>query len=89
MALEKKITVETPKGDFSFNVSLAAHDKYVNELTMTNKIKPATNFLMNTVEDKQRKDLKEVFQSVPGSALNLCSAVIEEYQPDFDLTVKK
>jgi len=89
MALEKQITVEVGDLGLVFNVNLAAHDKYINELTMKEKIKPATNFLIATVAPESKADLKELFKTVPGAALDLSAAVFEEYKPDFDISIKK
>ncbi len=89
MALEKQITVNVGDDELVFNVNLAAHDKYINELTMKDKIKPATNFLTSTVAAESKEPLLKLFKTIPGAALDLSSAVFEEYKPDFDISIKK
>ncbi|WP_462147168.1 putative phage tail assembly chaperone [Pseudoalteromonas gelatinilytica] len=88
MAFEKKITVETPKGEITFSINTTDYNKYLNTTQPNNKVQPATNFLLNTVEDQDAKKLKELVQE-PGAALFLVGAVVEEYQPEFNFTVKK
>ena len=88
MAFDKAITVETPKGDITFNINGVDYNKYLNATQPNNKVQPATNFLLNTVIEADAKKLKELVQD-PGAALFLVGAVIEEYQPEFNFTVKK
>jgi hypothetical protein len=89
MALEKKITVEVGEEELEFNVNLAAHDKYINELSMKDKIKPAVNFLMATIAPENKLALKALFKTIPGASLDLAASVFEEYKPDFDISIKK
>ena len=89
MALEKKIELEVNNVELVFNVNLAAYDKYIDELVPNQKKKPATNFLTSTVASECKEALLKMFQSSPGVAIHLCASVIDEYQPDFDIAVKK
>ncbi|MBB1338188.1 putative phage tail assembly chaperone [Pseudoalteromonas sp. SR44-2] len=88
MAFEKNITLETPVGEITFNVNGADYNKYINSTQPNNKVQPATNFLLNTVVEADAKKLKELVQQ-PGAALFLVGAIVEEYQPEFNFTVKK
>jgi len=88
MALEQKVELEVNDQDFEFDVSAAAYNKYLNSSNAVNKIQPAHNFLMAVVNDKHKKALKELLKQ-PGAPLHLVSALIEEYQPEFNITVKK
>ncbi|ENN96910.1 MULTISPECIES: putative phage tail assembly chaperone [Pseudoalteromonas] len=88
MAFDKKITLETPVGDITFNVNASDYNKYINSTQPNNKVQPATNFVLNTVVQEDAKKLKELVQQ-PGAALFLVGAIVEEYQPEFNFTVKK
>lgn len=88
MAFEQKVTLDVNDVELTFNVNVAAYNKYQNSTTMVNKIQPATNFLMNVVADSDKKSLKEILQQ-PGAALHIVGAIVEEYQPEFNITVKK
>ena len=84
----KKIVIETGEQEFTFNVTGQAYNKYINSTTPTNKIQPATNFLLDTVENEQKKELKALLQQ-PGAALFMLGTLIEDYQPEFNFSVKK
>ena len=84
----KQIIIETDEQEFTFKVTGQAYNKYLNSTTPTNKIQPATNFLLATVEDTQKKDLKTLLQQ-PGAALHMVGTVIEDYTPEFNFSVKK
>ncbi|KZN61556.1 putative phage tail assembly chaperone [Pseudoalteromonas luteoviolacea] len=86
--LNQKIVIDTGETDFTFNVTSQAYNKYLNSATPTNKVQPATNFLLSTVEDSQTKELKELVKQ-PGAAFHLVGLVVDEYQPEFNFTVKK
>lgn len=88
MAFEQKIELDVNGDELKFNVNVAAYNKFQNASTLVNKIQPATNFLMNVVDDSDKKKLKEILQQ-PGAAMYIVSAVVDEYQPEFNITVKK
>ena len=88
MAFEQKIELDVNGVDLAFNVNVTAYNKYQNSTTMVNKIQPATNFLMSVVEDSDKKALKEMLLQ-PAAALFIVGAIVEEYQPEFNITVKK
>lgn len=88
MAFEQKIVLDVNDVELKFNVNVAAYNKYQNSTTMVNKIQPATNFLMSVVDDSDKKALKELLQQ-PAAALHVVGAIVEEYQPEFNITVKK
>ena len=88
MAFEQKIELEVNDIDLTFNVNVTAYNKYQNSTTMVNKIQPATNFLMNVVDENDKKALKELLLQ-PAAALFIVGAIVEEYQPEFNITVKK
>ncbi len=88
MALEQQITLEVNDIELAFNVNVTAYNQFLNQSTQTNKIQPATNFLMAIVDNGSKASLKELL-SQPGAALHLVGSVVEEYQPEFNITVKK
>ena len=88
MAFEQRVVLDVNGVELVFNVNVTAYNKYQNSTNMVNKIQPATNFLLAVVDDESKSELKKVIQQ-PGAALHIVSAVIEEYQPEFNITVKK
>ncbi len=88
MAFEQKVELEVNDVELTFNLNVTAYNKYQNSTSMVNKVQPATNFLMAVVDDKSKSDLKKIIQA-PGAALHIAAAVVDEYQPEFNITVKK
>ncbi|MCL1123302.1 putative phage tail assembly chaperone [Shewanella surugensis] len=88
MALEQTITLEVNDSEFSFDVDITSYNKYINTNNPQNKVQPATNFLLSVVKKEHRKSLKE-FLTLPGASMYLVGAIVEEYQPEFNITVKK
>lgn len=74
--------------DMDFDVTLEAYSKYINEITMNNKLAPAKNFLNRTVAEESKASLRDIINK-PGVPLQLASAVLEEYLPEVELVIKK
>lgn len=88
MAFEKKINLDVEGTEMVFNANVTAYNKFINDSTPKDKIKPAFNFLTTIVEPSSRTALL-AFMKKPGATMFLAGAVVEEYQEDFDITVKK
>ncbi len=86
--MNKTIELEINDVDVTFKVTMAAYNQYVNTTAPNNKIQPAHNFCMNTVDDGSKAKLREMIKQ-PGMALHIAGAIVEEYQPDISITVKK
>ncbi len=86
--MKKDITLTVKGRDIDFEVDAGTYEKYLDEMTLTKKMVPAKNFLMRSVKEESRETLKAVLQ-LPGSALHLAGALVEEYAPDFDVSVGK
>ena len=88
MACEQRIELEVNGEDLAFNLNLAVYNKFQNASSLVNKVQPATNLLTSTVDDSSKAALMKLLKN-PGAALNIVGAVVDEYQPDFEITVKK
>jgi len=86
--MEKTIVLTINGKDITFKVGMDDYNKLVNEMTPTNKVSPAHNFLMRTVEDGSKDDLKELLK-LPGAAVEILGQVVGEYVPDLQITVGK
>ncbi len=86
--MEKKISLTVNDNELHFNVSLADYNKYINELTPSNKVAPARNFLMRCVDVESREALRDLVDQ-PGVGLQIASALMEEYMPEVNITVGK
>jgi len=88
MSFNQKIELDVNDVELVFNVNVTAYNKYQNSLSLVNKVQPATNFLMAVVDDTSKADLKKMIKQ-PGAAIHIASAIVDEYQPEFNITVKK
>lgn len=86
--MEKKISLTVNDQPLNFTVTLADYNKYINEMTLINKIAPARNFLMRTVDADSKDALREVVD-LPGFGVQIASSILEEYTPDVNITVGK
>ena len=83
-------TIEILMGDkeLTFNVALEDYNRCVNALQTDNKVSPMHNFLtVVSANDTTKEAVKEAYQNALTS--DLFGAVIKEYKPDVEITVKK
>ena len=86
--MDKKIILTANDSQLTFNVTLADYNRYINELTPINKVAPARNFLMRTV-DADSKDALRALVDLPGVGVQLAMALLDEYMPEVSITVGK
>ncbi len=84
----KIITVMMGDKELTFQVSLDDYNRCVNALQPDNKIAPMHNFLINVSgNDETKESVKHAYQDALTS--DLFGAVIKEFKPDVEITVKK
>lgn len=83
----KTIDMTIAGKDVSFAPNVTAYNKYINEITMGNKVSPAHNFLTRIVTPETKEALQELLQQ-PGAALQITGKVLEEYTPELEIIVK-
>ena len=86
--MEKTVTLEVNGSEISFNVGVDDYNAYVNEMMPNSKVAPSHNFLVRTVEKEHKEALLEALK-IPGMAINLAGALVQEYVPEISITVKK
>lgn len=74
--------------DITFKPSKLAYNSYINDITMNDKIAPATNFLRRTVLAEDKEKLNEILENHAGAALQIIEKVIKQYAPDLEIEVK-
>ncbi|TPG61497.1 putative phage tail assembly chaperone [Ewingella americana] len=70
-----------------FEPNTTAYNKFINEMSMDNKLAPANNYLRRIVSADSKVALDEVLD-IPGSALQLAAAVNDKYAPKLDIELK-
>ena len=88
MTDRRDITLEVGDKEFTFTLTPQDVTKYFNSLTQNNKVAPANNLLVNTVDQQERATMKPLLTN-PAMVLQLAGALLEEYAPDVEIIVKK
>jgi hypothetical protein len=86
--MEKSITLTVNGEDYRFNVSDKPYNDFVNSYHPANKIQPSHNLLMRTVVEEDKDRLRDLL-ALPGAAVNIAPQLVDEYQPEFTVTVGK
>ncbi|PSL95069.1 putative phage tail assembly chaperone [Pseudomonas sp. R9.37] len=84
----RDITLEVGDKEFTFALTPQDVTKYFNAVTQANKVSPANNLLVTTVKQEERATLKPLLGN-PVLVMQLAGALLEEYGPDVEITVKK
>ncbi len=84
----RTITLEIGEQEFNFTLTPADITKYFNATTASNKVAPAHNLLMGTVDQEDKAKLKPLLAN-PVHMLSITGALVEEYAPDLGVIVKK
>ncbi|MGZ0703797.1 putative phage tail assembly chaperone [Pseudomonas piscis] len=88
MSERTEITLEVGEQSLNFVIDPALMTKYINALTPSNKVAPANNLLVNAVKAEHKEQLKPLLAN-PMTVLQLAGALVEEYAPTVEVTVKK
>lgn len=86
--MQKKIKLAVNGTDLAFDVTTELYNRYVNEMMPNNKVAPAHNFAMRCVADGSREELKSLLE-LPGAAIQIAGALIEEFMPDLSIELGK
>lgn len=86
---DQVIELTVAEQDFVFHVSRESYNKYINNVTPTNKVAPSYNFAVSVVEDSCKAALVALMQSTPGAEVQIAGAIIQEYVPDLGIVAKK
>jgi hypothetical protein len=87
--MKKTIILTVVGTDFSFNVTTTEYNGYMNEIMPDNKVAPAHNLLIRTVDAKQKDELKKLLDETPGATLQMAGMINQEFAPAIEISVKK
>lgn len=88
MTERTELTLEIGDQSLDFVIDPALMTKYINALTPQNKVAPANNLLVNAVVPAHKELLKPLLAN-PMTVLSIAGALIEDYAPTVEITVKK
>ncbi|OCF98836.1 putative phage tail assembly chaperone [Gilliamella sp. wkB308] len=83
-----KITLTINGTDITFEPTKLAYNSYINDITMNDKIAPATNFLRRTVVADDKEKLNEILEKHVGAALQIIEKIIKQFVPDLEIEIK-
>ncbi|PKH06660.1 putative phage tail assembly chaperone [Moritella sp. Urea-trap-13] len=83
----KVITLGVAGKELRFEPSLAAYNKYINEMLPNDKVAPATNYLRRVVHKEDKSALDEVLQ-LPGAVMRVLHKVNEHFESGLEIEVK-
>lgn len=83
-----KITLTINGIDITFEPTKLAYNSYINDITMNDKIAPATNFLRRTVIADDKEKLNEILENHVGAALQIIEKVLKQFAPDLEIEIK-
>ena len=88
--MSKQIIDLTVDGkDSTFNVSVADYNRFMNNISGKNKVAPAHNLVMQTLDEGSDSAAMLELLKKPGMPFQIAEALIEEVVPDVNVTAKK
>lgn len=88
MSDKNTITLTINGTDITFEPSMVAYNKYVNELMPNNKISPTINYLNRIVSADSKPALETALKSA-GAAMQIADVINEQFAPQVDIAIKK
>ncbi len=85
--MEQTITLTVDDQELVFIVRPVDHNTLIDAMTPTNKIAPMHNFVVRTVAPDSESALMDLLG--PGVAVQIATALLEEYTPKLEISVKK
>lgn len=83
-----QITLTINGTDVTFEPTKLAYNSYINDITMNDKVAPATNFLRRTVIAEHKEKLTEILDKHVGAALQIIEKIIKQFVPDLEIEIK-
>lgn len=88
--MKQTITLTIGATDFAFNVTVQDHSAYVDSVARGESVTAAShNFVMRTINDKQKTEFKELLTNSPGAELQIAGSIKGEFSPTLEIQVKK
>ena len=88
--MKKIVSLTIASTDFNFNVDVQAHSDFVDSAARGESMTAAAyNFVMRTIDEKQKDDFKKLLAESPGAELQIASSIKAEYSPVLEIKVKK
>ncbi len=87
--MNKTIVLTIAGKDLSFDVSTENYNGYLNDVMPDNKVAPSHNFVMRSVVESDKDELRKVLERSPGAAMQISGLLQKEFAPAIEISVKK
>jgi len=88
--MKQAIILTIGMADFSFNVTVQDHSDFVDSAARGESMTAAAhNFVMRTIDEKQKEAFKKLLTDSPGAELQVASNIKAEFSPILEIKVKK
>lgn len=85
--MSEKIKLAIAGVELVFEPNVTAYNKFINDMSMDNKVAPAVSYLKRIVSTESKAALED-FITRPGVPLQLVAKVNEIYAPELEIEVK-
>jgi len=85
--MSEKIKLAIAGVELVFEPNVIAYNKFINDMSMDNKVAPAVSYLKRIVATESKAVLED-FITRPGVPLQLVAKVNEIYAPELEIEVK-
>ncbi|ABZ75902.1 conserved hypothetical protein [Shewanella halifaxensis HAW-EB4] len=87
--MKKPIVLTIAGSDISFTVTTDDYNAYLNEIMPDNKVAPAHNLVMRTVDTDHKEQLRGVLDNSPGASMQIAGLLTQQFAPAIEIAVKK
>jgi hypothetical protein len=87
--MKKQITLIIGAVAIGFTMTTDDYNSYLNEIMPDNKVAPAHNLVMRTVDAEQKEELRTILDTSPGATLQIAGLLTQEFAPSIAISVKK
>lgn len=87
--MKKQITLTIAAATIGFTMTTDDYNSYINEIMPDNKVAPAHNLVMRTVDAEHKEELRGILDSTPGASLQIAGLLNQEFAPSIAISIKK
>lgn len=87
--MKKPIELTIAGTDIRFNMTTEDYNGYLNEIMPDNKVAPAHNLVMRTVDAESKEALRDILDQSPGASMQIAGLLTQEFAPSIEISVKK
>lgn len=87
--MKKQIALLISGTSIGFTMTTEDYNGYLNEIMPDNKVAPAHNLVMRTVDADSKETLRSILDTSPGASMQIAGLLTQEFAPSIEISVKK